>query len=120
MRFKSPGLTPRRLATFALYTSAFFAYIWYFGPDVEIEIQEGATGDFVPAKDQTAEDLEDSEFAFDDSWFIPLTWAQKLPKTFYKGSDPEWQEFVKIAKDQARHKRINGTPRPFTLFCLYP
>lgn len=37
-----------------------------------------------------------------------MTWATKLPRTFYKGSDPEWQEFVKIAKDKPRHKKLQN------------
>ncbi|KAF1354917.1 hypothetical protein BDV97DRAFT_282308, partial [Delphinella strobiligena] len=84
-------------------------YLWYFGPgvEVEVEVQEGGqqgqkSGEFV---DGAA--LEDSEYAEEDSFFIPLTWARKLPRTYYKGSDPEWQEYVKIAKDHTKHKRIN-------------
>lgn len=109
VRFRNPGLTPRRLATFALYSTCFTAYLWYFVPEVEVEveIQEGdqhaaRSADFVDAGSFGQED-----YAEDDSFFIPLTWAWKLPRTYYKGSDPEWQEFVKVAKDQPRHKRIN-------------
>ena len=51
-------------------------------------------------------DEEEDEFAEEDNTFIPMTWPTKLPRTFYKGSDPEWQEFVKIAKDKPRHKKL--------------
>lgn len=99
VRFQPPPLfTPLRIASFFLYSSCLVAYVWYFFPDIEIEIQEG----------EEAEEprISDSEFADEDSYFIPLTWAKKLPRSFYKGSDPEWQEFVKVSKDKARHKKI--------------
>ncbi|THZ89215.1 hypothetical protein D6C84_00267, partial [Aureobasidium pullulans] len=101
VRFQPPPLfTPLRIASFFLYSSCLVAYVWYFFPDIEIEIQEG----------EEAEEprISDSEFADEDSYFIPLTWAKKLPRSFYKGSDPEWQEFVKVSKDKARHKKIQS------------
>lgn len=97
VRFLPPPLfTPLRVATFFLYTSCLVGYVWYFFPELEIEIQEG---------DDEVQ-ISDSEFADENSLFIPLTWAKKLPRSFYKGSDPEWQEFVKVSKDKARHKKI--------------
>jgi hypothetical protein len=96
VRFSPPPLfTPLRIATFFLYTSCLVGYVWYFFPELEIEIQE-----------EGEVQISDSEFADENSLFIPLTWAKKLPRTFYKGSDPEWQEFVKVSKDKARHKKI--------------
>lgn len=111
VRFKKPGLTPRRLATFFLYSSCITAYIWYFVPgiEVEVDVQDADDQGFVSADHQGGDgDFEDSEFADDESLFIPLTWAKKLPREYYKGSDPEWQEFIKFAKDQPRHQRINS------------
>ncbi|KAG9521063.1 hypothetical protein KCV07_g3835, partial [Aureobasidium melanogenum] len=98
VRFSPPPLfTPLRIATFFLYTSCLVGYVWYFFPELEIEIQE-----------EGEVQISDSEFADENSLFIPLTWAKKLPRTFYKGSDPEWQEFVKVSKDKARHKKIQS------------
>ncbi|KAH0272482.1 hypothetical protein KCU91_g6663, partial [Aureobasidium melanogenum] len=100
VRFLPPPLfTPLRIATFFLYTSCLVGYVWYFFPELEIEIQEEGEGEV---------QISDSEFADENSLFIPLTWAKKLPRTFYKGSDPEWQEFVKVSKDKARHKKIQS------------
>jgi hypothetical protein len=97
VRFQPPPLfTPLRIASFVLYTSCLVGYVWYFFPEIEIEVQE----------ERDEEDEDDDDFADDDSLFIPLTWAKKLPRSFYKGSDPEWQEFVKVSKDKARHKKI--------------
>ncbi|KAI5205643.1 hypothetical protein AUEXF2481DRAFT_1851 [Aureobasidium subglaciale EXF-2481] len=101
VRFQNPPLfTPLRIASFILYSSCLIGYVWYFFPELEIEIQEGV------ADEQTT--LSDSDFAHEDSFFIPMTWAKKLPRSFYKGSDPEWQEFVKVSKDKARHKKIQS------------
>lgn len=95
--FQPPPLfTPLRIATFFLYTSCLVGYVWYFFPEIEIEIQEG----------EEEEEEEEEDDADEISLFIPLTWAKKLPRSFYKGSDPEWQEFVKVSKDKARHKKI--------------
>ena len=38
---------------------------------------------------------------------FPLTTKQLDPKP-YRGSDPEWQEFIKFSKDQGLAKRVRG------------
>lgn len=48
------------------------------------------------------EDYEDDE----DAIFIPLGWARQLPRSYYKGTDPEWQEFIKFARDRKRGERV--------------
>lgn len=40
--------------------------------------------------------------------FIPLWWAKERRRTFYKGSDPEWQGFIKFAKDEKRKNLIRS------------
>ncbi len=32
--------------------------------------------------------------------FIPLGFPYKLPRTYYKGTDPEWQSFIQLSKDK--------------------
>lgn len=44
----------------------------------------------------------------EDAIFIPLGWAQEIPPTVYKGSDPEWQGFVEFAQDRERGLRIRS------------
>lgn len=44
----------------------------------------------------------------EDAIFIPLGWAQELPPTPYKGSDPEWHAFVEFAHDRERSLRIRS------------
>lgn len=51
---------------------------------------------------------EDSDYVVEGSLFIPMTWATKVPRSFYRGSDPEWQEFVKVAKDKERLQKIKN------------
>ena len=113
VRFKRPDLfTARRLATLGLYSVTFYLagkYIWSF-LDIEVEVLED---DETEDKKREGQEVTDEEeegpfYAEEDSTFIPMTWAQKLPRTFYKGSDPEWQEFVKVAKDKDRHKKIQN------------
>lgn len=45
----------------------------------------------------------------EESIFIPFSIPQKLPKTFYKQSDPDWQEFVRMSNDEKRSKAVRGT-----------
>lgn len=48
--------------------------------------------------------------------FIPFPGTTKqLPPIPYRGSDPEWQEFVKFSKDKKLAQRIRGTHRHVTL-----
>lgn len=42
----------------------------------------------------------------EDALFIPFQFPQELPRLSYRGSDPEWQEFVKLGKDKQRQQEI--------------
>lgn len=83
-----------------------FAAVWrYVVPEfITIsfeEVEEGAVGeDGQPAVDGE----EGKEVEVEDGLFIPVGWPQQQSRTYYKGSDPEWQEFIKFAKDPKRHK----------------
>ena len=111
MRFKEPWFTWKKTITFAVYISLPYAYWQYVNQFIDIHIEEiEVEEEQATHKDgewETQEgDAEDDEFAEEENTFIPMTWPTKLPRTFYKGSDPEWQEFVKIAKDKPRHKKL--------------
>jgi len=83
--------------------------MYYFFPKVEVEIEvqeEDGHASGARSADQTDQRLEESDFSEEDSLFIPLTWAWKLPRSFYKGTDPEWQDFVTFAKDRPKHARV--------------
>jgi len=112
VRFKKgPFFTWRRFATFTLYGGTVYFGIKfvfsYLHLDITVEIlDEDEDKGEQDAQPQEEEEHEGPFYADEDSTFIPLTWATKLPRTFYRGSDPEWQDFVKMAKDKPRHKKI--------------
>ena len=110
----------RRLATMGLYTGIVYGYLRFMWSymDVEIEFlddEEEEVAEQEAAQNANEEGEEDEDegeedgppfYADDDNTFIPLTWSTKMPKTYYRGSDPEWQDFIKIARDKSRHKKI--------------
>ncbi|WPH02627.1 Hypothetical protein R9X50_00549200 [Acrodontium crateriforme] len=111
VRFKEPIFTVRRTLSFFVYTGIILSVTVWMLKRVPFEIveegeqQEGEEEDDI----QLPEPDENGDiWAVEDSLFLPLTGMTKMPRTFYKGSDPEWQEFVKLAKDKARQKKIMG------------
>jgi hypothetical protein len=70
----------------------------------------------ISKNEEDQEDAEDEEDEEDeegipetmpeDALFIPFGSAHELPKTYYKGSDPEWQSFIELANDKARSDHI--------------
>ncbi|KAL8703869.1 MAG: hypothetical protein Q9201_002958 [Fulgogasparrea decipioides] len=57
----------------------------------EKDLKVSDTGDVDAAKPTKNEE---------DAIFIPLGFAYQLPRQFYKGTDPEWQSFVKLSHDK--------------------
>lgn len=53
-------------------------------------------------------DEENEEEDIEDGWFIPFGWPKKEEKTYFKGSDPEWKGFVKLANEPKRQVDIQG------------
>ncbi|KAF2723235.1 hypothetical protein K431DRAFT_283042 [Polychaeton citri CBS 116435] len=115
VRFKKPGFfSSKRMMTFGIYGSITYGGIQFLSRYLDIEIEVLDEGEEEEAgkgqvDGQGAMDKAGAEvdlYADEDSTFIPMTWAQKRPRTYYKGSDPEWQEFVKVAKDKPRHRKI--------------
>ncbi|KAM0712194.1 hypothetical protein Q7P37_011288 [Cladosporium fusiforme] len=115
VRMKSPLFTWKTCVTWFLYGTVTYAYVQFFMRHVDIQIEEieedtqeqpiARKADHEGEWEEQEEGDED-EYAEEDSTFIPMTWATKLPRSFYKGSDPEWRAFVKFAKDKPRHKKI--------------
>ncbi|KAF1830212.1 hypothetical protein BDW02DRAFT_573261 [Decorospora gaudefroyi] len=60
--------------------------------------------------EEEEEDEEDDDDDDDDDaiLFLPTGFSRPRPATFYKGSDPEWQEFRKISRDRERVHKIRG------------
>jgi len=67
----------------------------------EEQDQEGENDEEDPGRYETAHEVGE-----EDSVFIPLGWARQCPQRFYRGSDPEWQEFVKFANDPKRAEKV--------------
>ena len=112
VRFRRPVFSLKGAITLGIYIGLPYAYWRYLDQHIDIQIEEIEADshnhhDEAQWEVQEAEEEED-EFADEDSTFIPMTWATKLPRTFYKGTDPEWQEFVKVAKDKPRHKKLQS------------
>jgi len=58
--------------------------------------------------EEEEEDDEDEEEEEVGLIFFPTGLSRPKKKEFYRGSDPEWQEFVRIAPDRTRMDRIRG------------
>lgn len=113
VRFRSPGFTWKKAVTWSLYVALPYFYIQFLFRHIDIQIEEIEEGVEHEQHEEEGEweeqeESDEDEFADEESTFIPMTWMTKLPRSFYKGSDPEWQEFVKIAKDRPRHKKIQN------------
>ena len=62
----------------------------------------------VKTETEDEEDVQVPAEMPEDALFIPLGFAHKKPKTFYKGTDPEWQSFVDFSKDRKRTRFIKS------------
>jgi hypothetical protein len=100
---KPPIFTRKRIINSFLYTAPLCALLYFRSPiSIEVEVPE----EEVARSDGTVgvEDDEDLE----DGLFIPFGWPKKIPKTNYKRTDPEWQSYVKLARDSKRLTEIQG------------
>ncbi|KAL9599673.1 MAG: hypothetical protein Q9219_003661 [cf. Caloplaca sp. 3 TL-2023] len=73
-------------------------------------------------EEHTTEDGTTDEQNKDDTIFLPLGFAYRLPKKYYKGEDPEWQSFVKLSQNaqlcdylKSRYQQLHGTYSAYTL-----
>jgi len=62
---------------------------------------------------ETAE-VEDGDDDDDDDvdeglLFFPTGFSRPKPRTYYRGSDPEWQEFVRLSNDKSRIEKIRSS-----------
>lgn len=129
VRIQKPFFSRQRLVGLVAVTAATYALGQYLGLEVTMEeeqVQEnrkpGRWKKQVRNEDGTLDELDDKEAnqggpeddgdehedeAYGDAiLFLPTGFSRQKPKIFYKGSDPEWQEFMKITRDQARMRRI--------------
>jgi hypothetical protein len=124
VRIRRPFFSRSRLVGAVAIGGAFYAITRYISIEVEVETvdedkstrkrpaghasNEGANND--AGEEEEEEDEGDNEEEDDEDiiLFLPTGFSRPKPRTFYKGSDPEWQEFIKLAKDRPRVEKIRG------------
>ncbi|KAL5409784.1 hypothetical protein PMIN03_005770 [Paraphaeosphaeria minitans] len=57
---------------------------------------------------QDNEEGEEEEEEEESLLFFPTGFSRPKPRSFYRGSDPEWQTFVRLARDRPRVEKIRG------------
>ncbi|KAF2435846.1 hypothetical protein EJ08DRAFT_729712 [Tothia fuscella] len=110
VRFRKPPVLSRsRIRNFILWALPVYIGIRAIDRilDIDIEIEDAEK---VVGKKGTTDVAgvggEEDEEGDVDSIFIPFGWPKPQPKTFYKGTDPEWQEFIKFSKDRDKQKDV--------------
>ncbi|KAK0850231.1 hypothetical protein LTR03_004693 [Friedmanniomyces endolithicus] len=115
VRFQSPPFFTRQRALNALvYTTVAYGTLNLLLRFFEVEIEtldddDEEVSDGVGKDGQATATEEESSgifYADEQNAFIPLTWSTVLPRTFYRRSDPEWREFIRVAKDKPRQKKL--------------
>ncbi|KAI9760079.1 MAG: hypothetical protein M4579_001912 [Chaenotheca gracillima] len=109
VRFVQPMLSRRRLLNTVLYGTAFVYGVVVF-PAVALALLDDG--------EEEKDNKKDAEPSFineeDDSIFIPLGLIHEAPSKPYKGTDPEWKEFVKFNREKESHKRLWGDLKQLT------
>lgn len=128
VRIRKPFFSRQRLVGALAIATATYGLGQYLGLEVEIKEEEvveeqkpGRWKKQIRKEDGTLEEVDDQdanegevdteegedEEDYDDAiLFLPTGFSRLRPQTFYKGSDPEWQEFKKVSQDRARCQRI--------------
>jgi hypothetical protein len=101
---KLPLFSRKRIKNGIMYSLPLLALLYTLDLiDVgELEEEEQSKDGFT--KVGPGEEDEEEE----DGLFIPFTWPKEQPRTFYKGSDPEWREFIKFSKNPNMHKEVQS------------
>lgn len=88
---------------------AFWGLSRYISVEVEVEKADAKGQDPASPGVIGGTEEEDDDDDYDDILlFLPTGFSRQSRKTFYKGSDPEWQEFKKIATDRPRAEKIRN------------
>ncbi|KAF1359535.1 hypothetical protein EJ07DRAFT_120155 [Lizonia empirigonia] len=129
VRIRKPLLSRQRLVGAVAISAATYGLGQYLGLEIKIEEAEeeearkpGRWKKQVRKEDGSLEEVDDDEAnadneedeeddeeddEYDDAvLFLPTGLSRQKHKTFYKGSDPEWQEFRRITQDKTRIERI--------------
>jgi hypothetical protein len=96
------------VGTIAIAT-AFWTLSRYISIEVKEEKADASTLVAGQVGDSGVEEEDEDEEEDDALLFLPTGFSRQRRQTFYKGSDPEWQEFKKLATDRPRVEKIRGT-----------
>ncbi|KAH7087070.1 hypothetical protein FB567DRAFT_496750 [Paraphoma chrysanthemicola] len=121
VRISRPVFGKSRLIGTVAIAAAFYGVGRYLGVEVEVELVDDANRKSRPSNsisngdatseesEEAADEEEEEEEEYDDAiLFLPTGFSKQKPQTFYRGSDPEWQEFKKLATDRPRVERIRN------------
>jgi hypothetical protein len=116
-----PIFTRRKLFKYSLYGSTFYL-AWRAWEAIPVDDEEeDSAAESRPATSHkpqlnpgnaTAEKPKGSDGEDEDQpllIFLPMGFARQKKQVYYKGSDPEWQEFCRISRDSAYQNDIIGT-----------
>lgn len=79
------------------------------GIEVDIDVEEMSTSGNKAEIGKDGEwQRQEHDDEDEDGLFIPFGWPKQQPRTFYKGSDPEWKEFVKFSKDTKKKEAVSS------------
>jgi hypothetical protein len=70
--------------------------------------EKGQSSAGATSADTGVDEEEDDDEEEDVLLFLPTGFSRPRPRTFYKGSDPEWKEFSKVASDRPRVEKIRS------------
>ncbi|KAF2675255.1 hypothetical protein BT63DRAFT_420471 [Microthyrium microscopicum] len=103
---RPPFFTFGNLGRRALRILPLFAATYYFSPiSVSFEDEKEAISEDGSDIEDGIVDEEDEDDA-NILLFLPVSWPKLGERTYYRGSDPEWQEYIKISKDKEKQKRV--------------
>ncbi|KAF2869524.1 hypothetical protein BDV95DRAFT_577595 [Massariosphaeria phaeospora] len=114
VRIKKPFFRRSRLVGLAFCVAGYSALQRALDGEEEAERDQNhanrpqrrdSSGGEIKNDDEEQEQDEEDE---DVLLFLPTGLSRPRPQTYYKGSDPEWQEFIRIAPDRKRMDRLRA------------
>ncbi|EOA88963.1 uncharacterized protein SETTUDRAFT_176358 [Exserohilum turcica Et28A] len=114
VRIRRPFFSNSRLVGAVAVAAATYGLVRYLGLEVEIEEIDDDNQSANPEQDgweavgPAAEDGKEEDDGEGAILFLPTGFSRPRQRTFYKGSDPEWQDFKKIAIDRAKANKIGS------------
>ena len=110
VKLRQPWINWRTVALWTFYSATSYLAIEYLAGRIVDGLELDDDDEQEAAADEEAEEEGDEEGTVvlsledDQGSFVPLQTPKQLPRQFYKHSDPEWQEFVKLSNDADRQE----------------